>query len=787
MKPVKFLVPIAFSVALVAVAAITRRDFSRPNLVVLPDMVYSVAYETFGANPVLPHGMTQQPPVAGTVPRGYEPQHYGPSEVDRRRAAKELQNPVDPSLQALARGKQVFQDFCVHCHGPLGKGDGAVAQRIPTLSMPIHGRATQDLSDGEIFHIISHGRNNMPEHKTQIRQQDRWAVVQYLRDLQRREEERLRASGLVYEDATDPRQFYLISPEYGAELFKANCATCHGDEGRTPQRGVPTLNLSRVLAVADEDYYLDIITHGRKGTQMPAWEEILTPTQIRSLGAYIQSWAELSADRSQIGRGGVVSHGASLYRGNCIGCHGVNGEGGVGISLNSPLFQAVVSDEFLRDTILQGRKHSSMPGGTGFSTQDTRDLVAYLRHWSAEQPSWEQVSPLLADASPKVGKKLWRASCTGCHDKEGEGGIGSRLNSQSFLSIATDKFLYHAIVEGRPGTAMPSWRHLQAADLADLISYIRSWQNVTPVELSDQHRGGRAQFGEFLYASACQSCHGPEGRGGLGGQIANPIFLKSVSDDFLWRTIAYGKDDTAMRGFLEPGAAGALMPMSGADIDHIIAYLRELESRPHVEPLERVLASASVRLGNEIYHGKGGCAQCHGAQGEGASGPALGDPDFLNVASDGYLVGTIILGRDHTEMLSFYRGGNVNLTMEEVESVVAWLRSLQDLDSLPRRYVNSSESSVQQGQELYLKYCAGCHGTDGKGPASNAGFDGYAPSLNNPDFLRAADDGFLLATIAAGRVGTPMRAFGKGAGGIADLTAEEIRNIVAYLRSWEEK
>jgi hypothetical protein len=40
---------------------------------------------------------------------------------------------------------------------------------------------------------------------------------------------------------------------------------------------------------------------------------------------------------------------------------------------------------------------------------------------------------------------------------------------------------------------------------------------------------------------------------------------------------------------------------------------------------------------------------------------------------------------------------------------------------------------------------------------------GYAPSINNPDFLRAAGDSFLLATIAVGRPGTPMRPFGKGA------------------------
>ena len=62
-----------------------------------------------------------------------------------------------------------------------------------------------------------------------------------------------------------------------------------------------------------------------------------------------------------------------------------------------------------------------------------------------------------------------------------------------------------------------------------------------------------------------------------------------------------------------------------------------------------------------------------------------------------------------------------------------------------------------------------------------------APSLNNAEFLKAATDNFLLATIALGRPGTPMPSFGDGMAGKNGLTAEQIQEIVAYLRTWEKK
>ena len=190
-------------------------------------------------------------------------------------------------------------------------------------------------------------------------------------------------------------------------------------------------------------------------------------------------------------------------------------------------------------------------------------------------------------------------------------------------------------------------------------------------------------------------------------------------------------------------------------------------------------------MGGRLYLGQ--CASCHGPDGEGASGPQLNNPTFLRTASDGFLAATIVLGRTHTPMQSMVTGtqGLGQVEPEQVRDVVAFLRRWESRPGgqEPRRVAEVSDSAVEAGRAGYADYCAACHGAGGRG-----GFDAesrFAPALNNPEFLAAASDGFLVATIARGRAGTPMRGFGEGAGGVVALSAEQINEIVAYLRSWE--
>lgn len=774
---------VLIGVAAGALVLVTRRDFSQPNLRLFAEMADSPAARSQDGSSVLPDGRVLQLPPKGTIPRGFKPLHLEPTEADRKRAGLELKNPVKRTLATLARGRHVYENFCLHCHGAKGAGDGGVARVFTAFSMPVNGKATRDLPDGEIFHIVSFGRNNMPPHRSQVQAQERWQLVHYLRELQAEEAERLAKAGQVAEE--DPRPRSLVSAEYGHELYDANCAACHGPGGRQPVQGVPTLNVARVLSVAGDDYYREIIAHGRKGTKMPAWDRMMTPTQIQSLVAHIRSWQPPELDRSKVAVAAGDAHlGEALYRGNCSGCHGARGKGGIGISLTAPSFLALATDSFLRDTIARGRSHTAMPAGIAFSASEVSDLLAYLRSFSKPRHTYEQVAALLPGASRAVGAKLFRSRCAACHGAHGQGGIGSRLDVDGFLAMVDDRFLYRAIVEGRPGTAMPAWHHLTAADVADLIAHLRGWQKSPPAVARHARAPGRWEFGELLYQQSCQSCHGPDGRGGVGAQIANPVFLASASDEFLFRSISAGKDGTAMRGFGKGATGGTLATLSDADIDHLVAYLRHLGDRPRVEPLRRPASSVSVQLGREIYESRASCAKCHGYSGEGGTGPALGNRQFLATASDGFLIGTIVMGREGSAMVPFSGAGAVELNSSDIENVVAYIRSFEGQPPRPRRLTEASDATLHEGQLLFGTHCAACHGAEGKGP-SNARIKGYAPSLNNPQFLKAADDGLLLATIALGRPGTPMRGFSKGAGGISELSVEDIRKIVAYIRSWE--
>lgn len=173
--------------ALAILVLATRRDLSRPQQRLIRDMVKSQAAFTQTTNPVLRGGLTQQDPPAGTIPRGLYRLPYGPSAEDRARAALELKNPEPSTPEVLERGRLAFTRFCIHCHGPKGRGDGKVARAAGALAYPLSGRSTFEKPDGEIFHIITYGRNNMPPHALQLPAAERWRVVRYLRELQRAE------------------------------------------------------------------------------------------------------------------------------------------------------------------------------------------------------------------------------------------------------------------------------------------------------------------------------------------------------------------------------------------------------------------------------------------------------------------------------------------------------------------------------------------------------------------------------------------------------------------------
>lgn len=153
----------------------------------LPDMVYSQAYDTYSKNPNFKDSMTMRVPVYGTVPRGFIPFRYTIDSASRVLAGKELLNPFLPTDDVIARGEIIFTTFCIGCHGALGKGDGQLYSSglYPLKPREISGDVASKLKDGEIYHTITLGFGPMGAHGAQIKPEDRWKLVLYVRELQK--------------------------------------------------------------------------------------------------------------------------------------------------------------------------------------------------------------------------------------------------------------------------------------------------------------------------------------------------------------------------------------------------------------------------------------------------------------------------------------------------------------------------------------------------------------------------------------------------------------------------
>ena len=98
--------------------------------------------------------------------------------------AKNLKSPLAKSGKVIADGKKIAETNCVPCHGPKGLGDGPAAAALPVKPANWTSPPVQSETDGEIFWKISNGRGPMPPWK-HLPDNDRWALVQYIRSLKK--------------------------------------------------------------------------------------------------------------------------------------------------------------------------------------------------------------------------------------------------------------------------------------------------------------------------------------------------------------------------------------------------------------------------------------------------------------------------------------------------------------------------------------------------------------------------------------------------------------------------
>lgn len=132
-------------------------------------------------------GRAMRTPVAGTVARGWLREDDAFYQGRLAGGGFVAQMPIPTTREVLVRGQERYHIFCTPCHGGAGDGQGIVTTGgfgftpAPTF----HDDRLRSVEDGYVYHVITHGVRTMPAYNTQIPVADRWAIVAYVRALQR--------------------------------------------------------------------------------------------------------------------------------------------------------------------------------------------------------------------------------------------------------------------------------------------------------------------------------------------------------------------------------------------------------------------------------------------------------------------------------------------------------------------------------------------------------------------------------------------------------------------------
>ena len=174
------------------------QNFSGTPLRMFPDMDDQDKVKTQSANAFFADGMSARQPVAGTVPRGFEPDGSGPSfgnSTSYQHTGKmgdtygdgmpeELKLNDTNTAGFLRHGKERFNISCMPCHGESGNGKGTVAEiGIPAVA-DLTNFPKSTYPDGKMFETITKGKGLMGGYGYNIPVNDRWAIIAYVRALQ---------------------------------------------------------------------------------------------------------------------------------------------------------------------------------------------------------------------------------------------------------------------------------------------------------------------------------------------------------------------------------------------------------------------------------------------------------------------------------------------------------------------------------------------------------------------------------------------------------------------------
>jgi mono/diheme cytochrome c family protein len=204
-----FLLFVLFAIALVAIFGFRGQKSTGSPLEIFPDMVRQMKVRAQAPLDFFEDGRGSRVPVPGTIPIGYEmpkPQTNAPAASapqpetypqlgfsagpDYYNTGKMGTNwgtglPLSVTPELMERGRQRFNITCAMCHGATAAGNGVTKQHGLATVVTLQDERIRQMADGEIFNTITNGKNTMMAYGSTITVSDRWAIIAYLRALQR--------------------------------------------------------------------------------------------------------------------------------------------------------------------------------------------------------------------------------------------------------------------------------------------------------------------------------------------------------------------------------------------------------------------------------------------------------------------------------------------------------------------------------------------------------------------------------------------------------------------------
>ena len=505
-------------------------------------------------------------------------------------------------------------------------------------------------------------------------------------------------NGDLSSDQIDELAGFILSPG-GSELFNKNCGSCHKVEDLV---GGNPLDLKNSI-----DEGLNFTPHS--GLEADPWSTSLTSDEKTTLLNFL-----------------IAPDGQRLFTIYCSSCHGQS----VAYSGN---------EAQLRETIVKGGQHVTMPPWQNTLTQDQIDTLAnYV------------VNPSLVPD----GQELFNQYCSTCH--------GERVPTAPDVDQARQ-----IIATGGAHQTMPVWGNLLTQEQIDaLVNFITS-----------SSQGTSIQIGQTLFAQNCASCHGDFGEGGPNpanpNQIIAPIgtadFINTHDDSTLFQIISQGQPEQGMSPFGSVNGGN----FDDDQINSIVAYLRSWQANPPITtPPQFTIPTLSLSA-EEIYSQI--CAQCHGPNGEGTTiGPALND---LSDDADQDIFDVINQGIPKSTMLAF---GSI-LSENQVQDLVALIRLFPppQTSTQPSPTSQPTPSTPTFDKDIlpiFQKSCTMCHGAlggwDGTSYQAVMTTGDHAPVVIPGDATNSLLAQKLLGTSTIGDIMPP-------AGKLPDATIQVILDWIA--------